>query len=129
MKKLLILAAILIFTGCASSMSQQGNSIHVDESSQGKVISTTINQKVVVSLKGNPTTGFAWHQKVINSALFTLVKKEYIADSTNMSGSGGVYRFEFLTQRAGKVDLDFEYKRAWEDKTSAKTFKVTLDIK
>ena len=131
MKKIFIFILVLLFAGCASSVNNAETSLHVDEKSNGKIISITTNQKVIVKLQGNPTTGFAWYQKVINSALFTLVKKEYTPDNNDkkMTGVGGVYTFEFLTQRVGKVDLDFEYTRSWEAKTSAKTFKVTLDIK
>ena len=131
MKKLLMLVLIFLFAGCVSITNQKKNTIHLDESSNGKIVTAAINQKVIIRLKGNPTTGYSWVQNTFNPKFFILLKKDYISNekNKNMSGIGGVYTFEFLTKQVGRVDLNFDYKRAWENKASAKVYKVTFDIK
>jgi predicted secreted protein len=87
------------------------------------------NQKFIVELEGNPTTGFQWYLEndfsetkiVVPLNLKENKTGDYFSqpqDGTTVKlGAGGLYHFKFQTHESGKGSdkLRFVYKRHWDD--------------
>ncbi len=97
----------------------------------GKTIAAVVGQKIVVTLSGNPTTGFSWNLSKLDGASVKQVgKMEYVQDDAAKGkvGVGGKFTFTFEATKAGKSALNFEYKRPFE-KTVDSVVNFTVDVK
>ncbi len=118
--------------------------LELDESANGKTVSATVGQNIIIRLKGNATTGYSWVVgKNEGDVLGQVGKVKYVSDQPPMPvggrgrkimrhrvGGGGKYVFTFTAKKAGKAKLSLEYKRGWEkNKPPAKTFTLNVTIK
>jgi len=91
-----------------------------------------VGQKIVIGLKGNPTTGYRWTVASIKGeAAKALGQPTYMPKQVDgrRAGSGGVFVFSLLAARPGKSVVTLHYKRHWEkDKPPRRTFSVTLAV-
>lgn len=75
-------------------------------------------QITVISIEGNPTTGYEWTANVRDRNIASLVSVEYIVDDFEGEempvGIGGTYFFTFNAVNAGETLVDFSYARPWE---------------
>ncbi|MPM08179.1 hypothetical protein SDC9_54491 [bioreactor metagenome] len=83
-----------------------------------------------VTLKGNPTTGYAWYYSFSTDGVLTETKNSYTPDSA-LTGAGGTYVWNFKAVQPGKTTITFKYYRSWEGETSATaentvTYNVTV---
>ncbi len=85
--------------------------------------------KVVVSLKGNPTTGYIWTVSQSGAPYMQFIKEEYDGTNPNLIGSGGISRFIFDANQQGNAVVEFKYSRSWEMSGEAKTAKFKVLIK
>ena len=102
-------------------------------------VDASVGKAVTIKIRGNPTTGYGWYLKNRVD-----VEKEAIISATNLNeyGSGdyatdphqqgmvgvpGYYYFKFSPLKAGKTQLVFEHKRAWEQ-TAHRTVSVDVTI-
>lgn len=115
MKKLITLAlaallAVTLLVGCSSS------------------------KTATIELPGNPTTGYTWTYTVSPDGVVQEKSNEYVADpaESDMTGVGGIFKFEFKAVAPGEAQIDFSYDQEWEggDKGAATaSYKVTVDDK
>jgi flavodoxin len=68
----------------------------------------------LVSLDGNPTTGYSWEYRQSKDGVVREVSKKYEPQKTSLAGSGGVFTFVFEGISQGETELTFEYLRPWE---------------
>ena len=96
-----------------------------------KVIRVPPDRMITIDLEANPTTGFSWQlTKLSDKTVLQFVKKEYVASSENLIGSGGVEKWSFKTLKPGKAVILLEYRRAWEkDIPAAKKVEYTVFVK
>ena len=75
-----------------------------------------VNQELLISLPGNPSTGFSWATEHVPAFLEQIGEGEYSSDkaSENMVGVGGTFRWRFLAKGKGTDTLRFIYMRPWE---------------
>ena len=92
-----------------------------------------VQEKVVIELQGNPTTGYSWEYTMSPENVIREVSNEYIADKTetNVVGSGGKFVFTFEAVTQGETTLVFSYRRPWEDDPPAQImiFRAIVDDK
>jgi predicted secreted protein len=96
-----------------------------------KKIQLPANSYFKIELQSNPTTGYSWSINNFNNKILILDKDYYIADKTNLAGSGGKTIFEFRTRSKGSLDLSFTYERPFEKnkiktKPEKKKYKVVI---
>ena len=85
-----------------------------------------VNESFVIELKSNPTTGYSWKADFDENFL-SLVKSEYVPDSPELIGSGGVEKFTFTSLKQGTTTITMNYKRPWEEASiETQVFKVTI---
>ncbi|MCK4623926.1 MAG: protease inhibitor I42 family protein, partial [Phycisphaerae bacterium] len=102
----------------------------LDKSHNGKTVSATVGQEIIIRLKSNPTTGYQWVVgKIEGDALgqIGLVKYEQRKHGPGMVGVGGKEVFTFRTTKAGTAKLILEYKGP--GKVIARTFTLTVNVK
>ena len=81
---------------------------------QGATIQLTQGDKVVVRLKSNASTGFAWYLMKTSTRLLKLESQNEIPPEQPIPGSAGFQVFTFRVADAGTGDLVLHYVRSWE---------------
>ena len=82
-----------------------------------KLIDARTGDSFLVTLPGNPTTGYEWVLDSAPSAEVTVSKPTYAADPGCVFpcvGGGGAYTFAITAATPGSTTLHFVYRRAWE---------------
>ena len=109
------------------------NTVALGEDANGKTVAAKVGQTVVITLAGNPTTGYSWAVKKLDGdALKQQGKLNYVPKKVprGMVGSGGAFVATFLAVKPGKTIITMAYARPWEEKKPpAKTFKATVEAK
>jgi len=130
MKKLMILVgvalvAICLLLGCVGG----GVKTYSDP---GQTINIGVNQKFVIALDSNPTTGYSW-QESYDETMLELVEKTYKMGEEaeeGAVGAGGVEHFQFKALKTGEAEITMVYKRPWEEPSPQDETKVfTVNIK
>lgn len=117
--------------------------IELDDSDNGKTISAFVGQRIIIRVKSNPSTGYAWSvRKLEGDAIEQVGKVGYDSDvparlglggprhpSMHRIGGGGRSVFTYRAAKAGKVVLTLEYKGPGRVKVIAKTFKLIVNVK
>lgn len=81
-----------------------------------KAIGIDVNQKFIIALESNPTTGYAW-QESLDETMVELLKSEYEPGEDaqkGVAGAGGNDLFWFKTLKKGLTKITLVYKRPWE---------------
>ena len=108
---LILLTALTVATGC--SPQQQEVKATIDD--DGREMQFKKGQTLVVTLEGNPTTGYTWEvaETLDEQVLQQVGEPEFKAESEAL-GAGGVQILRFEAVNAGKTTLKLIYHRPWE---------------
>lgn len=100
------------------------------EKDNGKTVTVTEGQSVVLALHANPSTGYDWLVTSTDKT-FGYPKTKFTADSQAI-GSGGTDKMTWKTKSplsmVGKHHVELAYKRSWE-KSAQKTFAFDVVVK
>lgn len=79
----------------------------------GTTIEAMVGDTIIVSLKANPTTGYAWQFTAGDT--FEIVSSNYVADPSpvGMSGAGGKQLVTLAVTKVGSSDLTGTYRQPW----------------
>ncbi len=104
------LAIVILFLGLnVCAFAQQ------DFSRRFKAMRVPSGKIITIPLETNPATGFSWQLiKISDKMVLEFIKKEYIANSGKLVGSGGTENWIFKTLKNGKAIIVLEYRRPWE---------------
>lgn len=121
---LALVLLLVILSGC------KPGSVSVGEADAGKEITLKQGQSLVVSLPGNPSTGYSWEVQEVDVALLEQVgEAEFASDDTALVGAGGKLTLTFKALSTGKTSLVLVYHRPWEtDVEPLQTFSITVVI-
>ncbi|MEI7885142.1 MAG: DUF4309 domain-containing protein [Clostridia bacterium] len=72
-----------------------------------------VGTSFMLSLPGNPTTGFTWHYTIISTDILQLVA-EYSMPDSNLIGAGSTFTWDFKSLKPGNAKIIFKYYREWE---------------
>lgn len=100
---------IWILSGCAMNQT-----IQVSESQNGSRLEIKSGDTLVITLEGNPTTGYQWDMLPNTDGIVELQGDPEYKSSGNMVGSGGQYQFTFKGIKTGSTRLDLKYYRSFE---------------
>jgi inhibitor of cysteine peptidase len=108
---LILLIALTVAAGC--SPQQQEVKVTIDDA--GREMQLKKSQTLVVTLEGNPTTGYSWEvaEPLDEQVLRQAGEPEFKQESTAL-GAGGVQILRFEAVNAGKITLKLAYRRSWE---------------
>ena len=98
---------------------------------KGSQVDVNVGQQIVIALDGNPSTGFTWEAKDLDTTMFEEVGDPAFTSSNPGSvGSGGTLTLTFKALKAGTSNLTLVYHRPWETSVEPiDTFAVTLTVK
>jgi inhibitor of cysteine peptidase len=95
----------------------------------GTTVAVSVGERFTVTLKENPTTGYAWDMKA--GPGLTLVGDAFAGPSPSPSplmGAGGMHSWVFEAAKAGTLTLTGLYVRPWESQgKSAADFSLTIE--
>jgi len=123
---------VLIFGLLLTSLSACGASTEVklDAGDDGSQVELNAGQTLVVSLEGNPTTGFTWEAVELDEQVLRQVGEAEFKPETDAIGAGGVQTLRFETVNSGQTTLNLVYLRPWEeDVEPAETFSVQVIVR
>lgn len=84
-----------------------------------------------ISLEANPSTGYSWKYKFLETGIVQEVKAaETVSepDTEDRTGVPIVQVWEFVGLKEGSTEVTFTYQRAWESKQSEKTVRYKLTV-
>lgn len=75
-----------------------------------------VGQVFMITLDGNPTTGYEWEYKMVPDTSIISIQGEYIPANVGpgIVGSGGKYVYKGKALAPGTVSIIFSYSRPWE---------------
>ena len=106
------------------------NDVKLDAGENGSQVELNAGQTLIVSLEGNPTTGYTWEAAGLDEhVLQQVVETEFKPDSDAI-GAGGVQTLRFETMNSGQTTLKLVYHRPWEeDVEPAEIFSVQVVVR
>lgn len=134
MKRAVLAAMRVLFAlaWSAAAFAEELKPLAVTSVDNGKSVAVKTGQAVVVSLRGNPTTGYSWALAGIDGKSVALDGKIEYQEDPHLDarvGVPGMFEARFKTLEPGSSTVRLEYRRPWEkNQKPAKTFQVTLAV-
>jgi inhibitor of cysteine peptidase len=101
--------------------------VHLTINDNGSAVEIAIGTIVVVSVEGNPSTGFAWAIDHIDQSVLKNVQSNFDTTSGASIGSNGKFTFRFQCINKGNGTISLKYWRHWEgDASASKRFEVRV---
>jgi len=128
MKKLMIIA--IVGTILLATLAGCGNkTVKVDQSMNGQTITVKKGETIVISLTGNPTTGFNWAAADLDTAILAQQGDAAFKADSNLIGAGGTVTLTFEAVGTGTTTLTLNYMRSWETAVAPeKVFTVSVVV-
>lgn len=126
---LVVLVLVAVFVSACGGAA--GGPVNITKADNGKTFDVAKGSQFNLTLEGNPTTGFLWETKDLNTAVLKQVGDfAYTADNANLVGSPGKLKFTFEGAGAGTAKLTLIYHQPFDPNTApAETFEVTINVK
>jgi inhibitor of cysteine peptidase len=126
--RLIVISITLLMACAACGRSTQG--ITITEQQAGKTVELKNGDDFVVTLEGNPTTGYTWEMAPTENAIVQVVGEPGFQQDNNLLGSPGKITLHFKAIQAGEQTLTLIYHRPWEkDTPPLQTFELTVVVK
>lgn len=119
---IIIIIALLAFTVHALA-----GTINLLEENNNENIAVIEGEEFVISLAGNPSTGYQW---LYSSSAEGILKEinHYFQQSSNVPGAGGIENWVFQAAAPGSAKLTFTYSRPWESKPPEKVLIYNITV-
>jgi inhibitor of cysteine peptidase len=126
-KRFLTAGLLMILAACSSA---GGRPVMLTEENSGQSIDINTGQQLVISLEGNPTTGYTWEVGSMDEAVLKQIGEPEFKSSSGALGAGGVMILQFQAISEGDTALRLVYHRPWEQGIAPeKTFEVNVVVK
>ena len=79
----------------------------------GKTVSATVGDVIVVELAENPTTGYRWCLETPDGSTVAKEDEAFVVDSGPQMGGGGTRQFWFRAKAAGSTPISLKHWREW----------------
>ena len=122
---LLMAVIVTAIIGCSAQLA-----LALEAADSGREITLQKGQVLVITLPGNPSTGYSWVMVDPEGAILRQIgEPEFKADS-DLVGAPGTMTLRFEAVEAGQMDLTLEYQRPWEtDVEPLETFAAYVTVK
>jgi len=123
---LTLLIALSLATGCTPQ--QQEVKASIDDN--GREMQLKKGQTLVVTLEGNPTTGYSWEvADPLDEQVLRQAGEPEFQQESDLVGAGGVQILRFEAVNAGKMTLKLIYHRPWEkDVEPLETYSIQVVV-
>ena len=120
-----VLMSTVLLSSCAGAPATT-----YSKSDRGKTITVNVGDTFMITLEGNPTTGYAWEALPDSAGILSMVGDPDYDSSSKLVGSGGMYTFTFKADAVGETTLELIYHRSFEQGVDPiETFQLTVDVK
>jgi len=131
---LIAIIIVLILSACSHLQSVQVSppeQLPIATADNGTKVNAFVGQELVITLEGNPSTGYTWETKDLDTTMFQQVgDATFTSSNPNLVGAGGTQTLTIKALKAGTATLTLVYHRPWETGVApANTFSVVLMIK
>jgi predicted secreted protein len=122
-----VLAALALAAGASAAVSSGGRH-QVGAKQNGKTVTLDRGDYLLVSLKGNATTGYAWRVASVNKSVLKPLGVRYVPNPNpeGLLGVGGVYKLRFKAIAKGRTTLRLVYAQV---KTIGGTDKLHIVVR
>ena len=120
-----LLASLLaLATGCGARQ------VRLSAADAGRQVAIRAGEQLVISLEGNPTTGYTWEAQDLDPAMFRQIGEvKFRSTNPNLVGSGGIQTLTLAALKPGTATLTLVYHRPWEKGVAPiQTFSLTVTI-
>ena len=119
--------SLIVLVALAALLSACSQSVSMTEADDGSSVTLEVGQELEVSLPANPSTGFGWTVVIGDASVLEQVgEAEFVTESEDLVGAGGVLTMRFVALAEGTTELRLDYERSFEDVEPEETF--TLDV-
>ncbi len=126
-KKIMLAIAAMVIIAALTACSSK--TVKVDESMNGQTITVKNGETIMVSLTGNPTTGFNWSAADLDTTILAQQGDAAFKADSNLIGAGGMVTLTFKAVGTGTTTLTLNYLRSWETAVAPqKVFSVTVVV-
>jgi inhibitor of cysteine peptidase len=126
-------AVIILSTGCAPRQFQVSppEQVNLVAADNGETVRLFAGQELIIQLDGNPSTGYTWETKGLDTNMFMQVGDvQFTSSDPKLVGSGGTQTLTLKVLNTGTSTLMLIYHRPWEKNVKpAKTFTITVTVK
>jgi inhibitor of cysteine peptidase len=121
-----IVAVLLLGGGFGTP---QPATVNVSEQNAISNVQQQVGDRLVVTLDGNPTTGYSWEVASNDPAILRPIGEAQVTPDTSALGSGGKVTRQFEAVGAGQMPLKLIYHRPFETGVAPlKTFEMTVTV-
>jgi inhibitor of cysteine peptidase len=108
--------ALLVALTAALAVACNGAVVTAGSAQNGESVSLHVGDQLVVSLKANATTGYAWKIRSVKRAVLKARSAKYVpnANPKHLVGAGGVYKLQLKALAPGTTTLRLKYLRSGE---------------
>lgn len=105
------------------------DAVTIDQGAAGSTVHLRQGQELILSLPGNPTTGYRWEELPGAEPVLARLEDPQYTPAGELVGGGGSYRFSFVARQTGRAPLKLDYRRGFEkDRPPAQSFAVTVVV-
>jgi inhibitor of cysteine peptidase len=124
----LVVIFILLLSAIGCTTNKQ---LTLTAGDNGRQVEIEAGGKIVINLEGNPSTGYTWEAKDLDTSLLEQVGDPvFISTAPGLVGSGGTLTLTFKSLKAGITSLKLVYHRPWEPGVDPlDTFTITVTSK
>ena len=117
---------IILATACGPA-----KPVTLTAADKGSQVSLKVGGQIVITLDGNPSTGYTWEAKGLDPTIFKQVgEATFVSSDPGMVGAGGTLTLTFKVLKAGLASLMLVYHRPWETGVDPlDTYSVTVTVK
>jgi len=106
------------------------SALEISEPDNGRHITISLGEEILIRLPGNPTTGYQWEVLPNDPTLLKQKGEPVFVSDTNLIGSGGQITFLFVPCGIGSTHLKLAYDRPWEkQKPPIRVFEIGITVK
>jgi inhibitor of cysteine peptidase len=126
-----LFAGMLAFVSFMATACSSAKPVNLTSADKGSQVNVKVGDQIVISLDGNPSTGYTWEAQGLDSTIIQQVgEATFVSSNPGLVGSGGTLTLTFKALKAGTVPLNLVYHRPWETGVApVDTFAVTVTVK
>ncbi len=130
-KKITLLIIVIILALANTSGCGKSAGTKLTAADNGKTVTVKSGDLIVITLDGNPSTGYTWEAKDLDASLLEKVgEPEFKSSNPGLIGASGSITLTFKSLKAGTTPLVLVYHRSWEtDVAPLSTYSVTIVAK
>ena len=130
--ELLLILSVNLLIACSTSTmsSSKSSTVRLNEADDGSSIELRQGDRLEVILPANPTTGFQWEIKAVNTDILHPIGEPTFKPSSTAVGSAGNVTLSFQATSSGQTKLELIHHRPFEKNVPPiQSFEVTVSVK